>query len=126
MLRKSWIGVITMVCVHLSTTPARADMFGADVAVLIKMLAEDYKRYQQLQLMIQNARDQREFLRILNSGIDNISSLIAIMPIKDQRILEDLKTFQQAVGKVESLYGSVPKSREAALQILHIKQWPRV
>lgn len=104
---------------HLSATPAHADMFGGDVAVLLKILAEDYKRYQQLQSVISHAKDQREFLRILNAGIENLSGLLATMPIKDQKILEDLKTFQQAVNKIEVIYGSVPKSAEAAMQILH-------
>lgn len=83
------------------------------------MLYEAYKRYAQLQQMIQQGKEQRDLWRLLNAGIDNINSLIAVLPIKDQKILEDLRTFQEATRRIQMLYGPVPISAESALQLLH-------
>lgn len=106
--------------ISVSASPsAYADLWGGDVAVLVQILAENIRRYQQLQTMISQAREQKEFLKALNSGIDNLSGLAAAYPIRDQRILEELKTFQETINKVQSLYGSVPMSKESAIQTLH-------
>lgn len=86
---------------------------------IVKMLYEAYKRYAQLQQMIQQGKEQRDLWRMLNSGIDNLSELIAVLPIKDQKILEDLRTFQEATRKIQMLYGPVPVSAESAIQLLH-------
>ncbi len=89
------------------------------MVVLTKILYENIRRYQQLQSMISHAKEQRDLWRLLNSGIDNLSMLIAVFPIQDQKILEELQTFKQAMRKVEMLYGPVPPSLEAPLQLLH-------
>ncbi|MDB5039158.1 MAG: hypothetical protein JWQ35_2686 [Bacteriovoracaceae bacterium] len=117
--KKIWFAFGTIIALIFTTAPVRADFWGGDVAVLMKILAEDLRRYQQLQTMISQSKDQREFMRILNSGIDNINNLITALPIKDQRILENLQTFQDASRQIETLYGSVPVSEEAPLEHLH-------
>lgn len=89
------------------------------VSYLVKILEENYRRYVQLKQMIDAAHDQSEFLRALNSGLDNSIGLLEGLPIKDEKILAELKEFKAAVGKVEALYGRVPKSPEQALQLLH-------
>ncbi len=119
-IRKShWLGFGLAIALLAPSVPVRADIWGGDVAVLVKILAENIRRYQQLQTMISQAREQRDFMHLLNSGIDNLSGLIAVMPIRYQKILEDLRTFQAAANKVQMLYGSVPLSSESALQLLH-------
>lgn len=109
--------------ITVSTARPTYALFGlggaAQIPYLIKILEENYKRYRQLQEMISMAKDQRDFQRILNSGIDNIDGLISVFPIQDQKILEELKSFQDAVNRVQVLYGKVPISTEAALQNLH-------
>lgn len=59
------------------------------------------------------------FLKVLNQGIDNSIGLLESLPIKDEKILSDLKEFKSALYKVESLYGKIPKSPEEALHLLH-------
>lgn len=98
---------------------AYADIWGGDVAVLLQILSENIKQYYQLQQMIKNGSDQMSFLRILNQGIDNSIGLLESLPIKDEKVLSDIKEFKKAIQKVEGLYGAIPKSPEEALQLLH-------
>jgi hypothetical protein len=41
------------------------------------------------------------------------------LPVKDEKVLADLKNFKEAVNKIAELYGAVPKSKEEAMQRLH-------
>lgn len=99
--------------------PAKADLFGGDVAVLIQILAESIKQYYQLKEIIGQGRDQAEFLRNLNAGIENSIGLLQSFPVKDEKILADLREFQGAIQTITDVYGKVPKSKEAAMQALH-------
>lgn len=86
---------------------------------IVKTLYEAYKRYAQLQAMIQQGKSHMDYLRFINAGLDNISGLIASLPVKDEKVLEELKNFQQAMNTVQTLYGSVPTGGEAAMLSLH-------
>lgn len=88
------------------------------MAVLMQILAESIKQYYQLKEIIGQGKESMEYLRWLNAGIDNSIGLLESLPIKDEKILADLKEFRRATEKVESLYGKVPKSPEEALQLL--------
>jgi len=101
-----------------SSVPARADIWGGDVAVLVQILAESIKQYYQLKQMIDQGQDQMAYLRWLNAGIENSIGLLESLPIKDEKVLADLREFKRATEKIESLYGRVPKSPEEALQLL--------
>lgn len=103
----------------LGSSAARADLFGGDVAVLTQILMENIKQYQQLQAMIGQGNDQMNFLRDLNSGIDNSIGLLASLPVKDEKVLSDLREFKTAVQRIQSIYGMVPISPEKQLHDLH-------
>lgn len=93
----------------------------AQLPYLIKILEENYKRYKQLQIMIQSAKNQEEFLKSLTTGLDNSIGLLESIPLKNEKILTDLKDFKKGYDSVLDLYGSIPKSKEEALQVLHDK-----
>lgn len=99
--------------------PARADLFGGDVAVLLQILTENIKQYYQLQQMISQARSTEDYLRLVNAGLDNSMGLLLSLPVKDEGILADLENFKQALTTVENLYGGVPKSKEQLLHLLN-------
>jgi len=98
---------------------AQADIWGGDVAVLMQILQENIRHYYQLQSMIQQGHDADHYLRWINAGLDNSIGLLQSLPIKDEKILADLREFRFALGKVQGLYGQVPRSPEEALQLLH-------
>lgn len=89
------------------------------MAVLIQILSENIRRWYQLQEMIEQGDKQMDFLKVLNQGIDNSIGLLQALPIKDEKVLADLKEFKSALEKVEGLYGKIPKSPEEALHVLH-------
>lgn len=89
------------------------------VTYLIKILEENYRRFYQLKQIIDLSRNQNDFLRQLNAGLDNSIGILDSMPIKDERVLAELRNFRQSVAKVTALYGAIPQSPEQALQLLH-------
>lgn len=98
---------------------AQADIWGGDVAVLMQILQENIRHYYQLQEMIRQGRNADQYLRWINAGIDNSIGLMQALPIKDEKLLSELRDFRKAMGKVQDLYGHVPRSPEESLQMLH-------
>ena len=91
----------------------------ANYVYLVKIYAENIKRYYQLKEMIEQAHRHDQFLRVLNEGLNNAVGLIEVLPIRDDRILGQIREFQAALSKVEEIYGIIPKSADQALQKLH-------
>ncbi len=91
----------------------------ANYAFIVKIYLENLKRFYQIKQMIDQGERQHNFMRALNEGLNNATGLMHVLPIKDERILADLKNFQTSLQKIEELYGLVPKSSDAAMQKLH-------
>ena len=91
----------------------------AQIPYLIKILEENYKRYKQLQIMIQSVKNQETFLQNFTSGIDNSIGIIESLPIENEKILSDLKNFKKSYDSVLEIYGSIPTSKEESLHLLH-------
>ncbi len=91
----------------------------AQIPYLIRIITENVKRYQQLREMIRNARDRERFIKAINAGIENSIGLIESLPIKDESILGELKEFKKAYKLLQDLYGVIPKTQDAARQMLH-------
>ena len=91
----------------------------ASYAYLVKIYQESLRRYIQLQQMIQQARSHENLIRTINSGLDNAMGVMQVLPLKDDQILSQLQQFQDALKKVEELYGMTPKSSDEALHKLH-------
>lgn len=70
-------------------------------------------------MMIDTARNSDEYIRLINSGLENSIGLLNSLPIKDEKILGEIKNFQLAFNTIQEVYGAIPKSNEAALQMLH-------
>lgn len=91
----------------------------ANYAYLIKIYAENVKRFYQLKQMIDQAERHDQYIRILNEGLNNATGMMEVFPLKDENILIQLRDFQSALKKVEEIYGLVPKSSDSDLHILH-------
>lgn len=101
------------------TPTARADLFGGDVVVLVKILAEQIKQYYQLKNIISNGKGQLDLLRNINAGIDNSMSLIKTLPIKDEKVWAEIARFEQAINQIRDVYGQIPKSPDETLHLIH-------
>jgi hypothetical protein len=91
----------------------------ANYVYLVKIYYENLRRYYQLKEMIEQAHRADQYLHLLNEGLNNAAGLIEVFPIRDEKILGQIREFQSALSKVEEIYGLIPKSADAALQKLH-------
>lgn len=91
----------------------------ANYVYLIKIYQENLKRFIQIKEMIDQARSHDDYIRALNSGLNNAIGLAQVTPLADDQILRSLSQFQDALKKVEEIYGLIPKSSDEALHKLH-------
>lgn len=91
----------------------------AQLPYLIKILEENIRRYQQLRSMINDARHHRQWLKSIHQGLENASSLLDSLPVKDEKILSQLRTFRRSVQTIEEIYGAIPNSKEEVVHRLH-------
>ena len=91
----------------------------AQIPYLVEILSENVKRYEQLRQVIKQGKDSQELLRVLNEGIDNATGLLQSLPIKDQKILQRLKRFQNVRNEIKRIYGTIPKGSDERLFRLH-------
>jgi hypothetical protein len=89
------------------------------VTYLSKILIENIKHYYQLQSILGQAKSTADYLRLINQGIDNSVGILASLPVKDEKILASLLDFKKSLETVTDIYGKIPKSGDAAMQLLH-------
>jgi len=119
-IKKYRLGRISILWILIFSSPmARASIFGEETAVLVQILYENYRRYQQLQQMISQTKSADEYLHLINSGIENSIGLMEALPVKDEKILAQLQSFKQSLDTISDVYGKVPKSKVEALQLLN-------
>lgn len=88
----------------------------AAVTYLIKLVEQSIRHYQQLQMMIQYSKDAQSYAREINSGLEASIRLMESLPIKDEKILGQLRTFQRSLQEIEKIYGAIPKSPDEPFQ----------
>ena len=91
----------------------------AQIPYLAKVLAENYKRYKQLKIMLEQAKRSDNYFRTVHQGLESITGLLDGLPISDQGVLKDLQDFNGSLKTISQLYGKIPRSPEAALHRLH-------
>ncbi len=93
----------------------------AQIPYLAKVLAENYKRYTQLKVMLEQAKQSDNYFRAVHQGLENITGLSKSLAVSDHGVLTDLGDFSDTLEIVTQVYGSIPQSPEAALHTLHDK-----
>ncbi len=67
-------------------------------------------------MMIQYSKDAQAYAREINSGLEASIRLMESLPIKDEKILGQLRTFQRSLQEIEKIYGAIPKSPDQPFQ----------
>jgi hypothetical protein len=120
--KKFSVGLGTIILLMLLPT-ARAQFSDgsgwANYVYLVKIYAENLRRFYQLKEMIEQAHRHDQYIRVLNEGLNNAVGLMSVFPLKDEKILGQIREFQGALNKIEEIYGIIPRSPEEALQKLH-------
>jgi hypothetical protein len=97
--------------------PVRADLFGGDILLLTQILANAVQQLSKLQSIIGTAQTNLDLVRQINQGINDSLNLIKkINPNTDPGIYGDWDSVQDALSKLNSIYGEVPDSNEAKIQ----------
>lgn len=116
-MKKRVAQILITVLILWTPMPARADLFGGDVAVLTQILATAFQQLSQLQSILSTGQSNLDLIRQINQGInDSLSNLQALYPNLDPGLYRDWTTVQGALGKLQTIYGTVPVSRDSQIQ----------
>lgn len=97
--------------------PAKADLFGGDVAVLVQILAQAIQQLYQLKQIFGTAQDTLGLMRDINRGIrDGLAVIRIINPKFNPGLYGGLETADQVQRAIEDLYGAIPQTSEYRLQ----------
>lgn len=103
--------ITILLCFTLITPrPAKADLFGGDVAVLVQILAQAIKQLYELQRIVSTGQDSLSLMRDINRGIrDGLAVIRIINPKFNPGLYGGLETADQVQRAIEDLYGAIPQ-----------------
>ena len=110
--------LITFMCFTLAIPrPARADLFGGDVVVLLKILAQSIQQLYELRQIVGTGKDSLTLMKDINRGIREGLAIIRIInPKFNPGLYGSLETADQVQRAIEDLYGVIPQTSEYRLQ----------
>ena len=96
---------------------AHADIWGADVAVLAKILANAVQQLAQLQQILSQSSDTLGLLRDVNRGINDSLAMAETLGVRiDPGLYRELRGVDQALSSVETIFGRAVDSQVATVQ----------
>ena len=110
------IGVFVLAIMgFVASSPAHADLFGADVGVLAQILVNAVQQLIQLEKVVDSGSTSLSLLQDINKGInDSINDLIKTgAQIPDRGTFNDWRTTSDALRRLQEIYGKVPDSNES-------------
>ncbi len=117
MCLKKRIIAITLCFTLIVPKPAKADLFGGDVAVLVQILAQTIKQLYELQRIVSTGQDTLSLMRDINRGIrDGLAIIRIVNPKFNPGLYGGLETMDQVQRAIEDLYGAIPQTSEYRLQ----------
>jgi hypothetical protein len=92
-------------------------MFGGDIVILVKILANALQQLVQLKQILQTGEDTLGLMREINRGIrDGLAVIQVVNPRFNPGIYGNLSDAERALSAIEALYGRVPQTAAARLQ----------
>lgn len=120
-MKKTFLSLVLIL--SLTTSRPSYALFGEDAALtipyLIQIIMQAIKQYNEMKAILQQAKDTKALLKSLNEGMDTAINLIRALPLKDEKILGDLKNYQDALREIRRLYGDVPMGPESSMYNTH-------
>jgi hypothetical protein len=87
---------------------AKSDFFGGDLAFLAQLVTNSLQQLAQLKNIVAFGKDSLDLLQDINQGInDSLHVLKTINPNIDPGIYKDLKNVEEAIRKMQALYGKI-------------------
>lgn len=116
MRRKLKFALVPMLLTLFVSSPAKADIWGADVAVLTQILVQSIETVVQLKSILENGSDTLGLLQDVNSGVSSGLDLIRIVnPNFNPGVYGDLRDPQTVLRAIQDIYGTVPKGMDEPL-----------
>ncbi len=117
-MKKKFISAMLSLCLIIGAPQkAKADMWGADIPILLEILANSLQQLIQLKAMLQNGTDTLDLLKDINRGINDSLGIAETLGLRiDPGIYRDLKNVNQATQALEKIYGLVTDSKLATVQ----------
>ncbi|MCM2279262.1 MAG: hypothetical protein NDJ89_14400 [Oligoflexia bacterium] len=114
--KKALVVLLMSVAIALPT-PAKADLFGADIPILLNILANAVTQLAQLRQILGTGADTLGLLRDINRGIREGLGVIQMMDPKfNPGLYGDLATADRVMAVINDLYGRIPQTGDAKLQ----------
>jgi len=114
--RSIWV-VLILAFFAVNPKPARADLFGGDVAVLTQILAQAILQLAKLREILGSAQANIQLVQEINRGInDSLYLLKALNPNLDPGLYKDWTSISEALRQVSGIYGAIPHSMESRVQ----------
>lgn len=105
---------VVLACSLFMVKPARSDMWGGDLIYLAQILANTIKQLVELKNLVQNGEDHLNLIQEINRGInDSLNLARTVNPNIDPGIYKDWQNVNDAIAKLESIYGIVTDSPDA-------------
>lgn len=110
--------IVVILCLGIGIPkPAKADLFGGDVMVLVQILANAIQQLAQLQQLLSTGTDTLGLLREINRGIkDGLAVLQMVNPKFNPGIYGSIESADQVLRIIDDLYGKIPQTAELRLQ----------
>ena len=110
--------MLTALCLVLPVPQtARADLFGADAAILAQILANALQQLAQLQQILRAGSDTLGLLQDINRGINDSLRMAETLGLRvDPGLYRDLRKIDTAVNSIESIFGKPVDSKLATVQ----------
>lgn len=115
-MKKSLIALIMSGVLFLTPMTSRADLWGADVVVLMKILAESIQTVVQLKSILENGKDTLNLLRDINQGAKSgLDAIRIINPKFDAGVYGKLNNVDAVLSAIQNVYGQVPEGMDVDL-----------
>ncbi len=107
--------LVLLMCLSLSPRPAKADMWGGDIPLLIEIVFNTLQQLLTMKDMLENAEDQLDLLKEINAGInDSLQVLRTSYPNIDPGIYRDWSNIGDAMRELQKIYGvTLPSANES-------------
>lgn len=98
-------------------TPAKALGFGAEIPVLLKILANSVNQLYQLSEIVRKGRDSLGLMKDIHSGLDGALEIAELLGNKpDIKLYKEWRSLSDSLHQIRNIYGRIPKSSESVVQ----------
>lgn len=103
---------VFVLCLSLAVPkPAKADLFGGDVAVLVQILANALKQLYELQQIVKAGQDTLYLLRDINRGInDSLKAIKSLPKNPNPGLYGELEQIKDVLDRLNEAYGVAVES----------------